>query len=359
MRIVYAANYGFKDCGLYYYTSALKFQQGLIMNGHYIYPFSLNDMERLFSPLGHRTLGRPGVTRALLETCRNIGPDILFLVHGDMIYPKTLGAIRKAVPHIKIIFFWADGIWEGMPTERVHTKLPYVDGVFINTGGDWLLPYAGPGRILGYVPHLVEATIDRGRAFEAKETDYDVIFFGRDVPHRNAMLQTIREKLPGIRFGFFGCLGSPLVLGIEKEKITARSKMALNLTRRNDVFLCSSDRLADTTANGVMTFCDEASGLQLLYREHEAVYYRDIDELIKKIRYYHAHDDERIRIARAGWKRSQEDFSAQRIARFMIDATFRQGNYTDIPWPRFIIDQGKKVCWDGHLIPSPKATKPH
>jgi len=345
MRIVYAPNYGFKKCGQYYYDTALKFQQGLITNGHYVYPFSLNDMERLFSPLGHRTFGGRGVNQALLKTCRNIEPDILFLIHANQIYPETLVAIRQAVPNIKIIFFWGDGIWEGMDTGRFHKKVPYLDGLFISTGGDWLLPYAGPGRIVAYIPNPVEVSIDRGRAFEANP-DYDLIFFGTDDAARNVTLQTIKAQLPDLKIGFFGCLGNPLVLGMAKEKITFRSKMALNLTRRNDVLLCSSNRLADTTANGVLTFCDQASGLQTLYRENEVVYFRDLDDLIKKIRYYHEHDSERIQIARAGWKRSQEDFSAQRISRFMIDATFRTGNYTDIPWPRFILDEGKKVCWD-------------
>jgi len=85
-------------------------------------------------------------------------------------------------------------------------------------------------------------------------------------------------------------------------------------------------------------------------------YYRDIADLNKKIRYYHEHDAERIQIARAGWKRSQEDFSAQRISRFMIDATFRTGNYTDIPWPKYILDEGKKVCWEDPLPTSSTET---
>lgn len=346
MRIVYAANYSFKKCGQYYYDTVLKFQQALITNGHYVYPFSLNDMERLFSPFGHRTFGRKGVNRALLETCRNIEPDILFLAHGNPITPESLAAIRKAVPDIRIVFFWGDAIWEKQRTEPILRKLPHLDGVFISTGGDWLIPFAGPGRTVAYIPNPVEATIDRGRAFEAARTDYDLIFFGTDDPQRNLILQQIRTSLPDLRIGFFGCLGAPGVFGMQKERITARSKMALNLTRRNDVLLCSSNRLADTTASGVLTFCDQASGLQALYRQNEVVYYQDIEDLIRKVRHYAEHDAERVAIARAGWQRAHDAFSAQRITRFMLDATLRSGDYTFIPWPRFILEDGKKVCWD-------------
>ncbi|HEY9170799.1 MAG TPA: glycosyltransferase [Verrucomicrobiae bacterium] len=345
MRIVYAADYSFKRCGQYYYDTVLKFQQGLITSGHYVYPFSLGDMERLFSPLGHRSFGQKGLNRALLKTCRNIEPDILFLSHGTRIYPETLAAIRADVPGIKVIFFWNDPIWEKPRIEAIQMKLAHLDGVFMTTGGDWLLPFAGEGRVVAYVPCPAEPTIDDGRAFESAQTDYDLVFFGNDEPRRNEILKTIKSQLPGVRIGFFGCLGSPNVFGIQKSKITARSKMALNLSRRNDVQLYSSNRMSDTTANGVLNFCDAASGLQSLYRENEVVYYRDMDDLITKVRHYFEQDDERIAIARAGWRRAHEDLSAQRIAQFMVHATLRTPGYTEIPWPKFIIEDGRKVCW--------------
>nr|VFK25607.1 MAG: Glycosyl transferases group 1 [Candidatus Kentron sp. MB]VFK34493.1 MAG: Glycosyl transferases group 1 [Candidatus Kentron sp. MB]VFK76786.1 MAG: Glycosyl transferases group 1 [Candidatus Kentron sp. MB] len=354
MRIVCAWNHGLKECGKRYFNIDSKFQQGLIGNGHYVYSFSLNDIERLFSPICHRTFGKKGLNKALLKTCMNIGPDILFLVHANRITPETLAAIRQAMPDIAIIFFWGDAIWENAANiDRIREKLPYLDSVFITTGGDWLIPYAGPGRVVAYVPNPTEAAIDRGRAFEAEQTDYDLIFFGSDDPDRNPLLSAIEKALPDLKTGFFGCLGNPSVFGVEKERITSRSKMALNLTRRNDVFLCSSNRLADTTANGVLTFCDQASGLQALYRENEVVYYRDRDDLIAKIRHYHENDQERIAIARAGWQRAHEAFSAQRVTRFMLDATLRSKGYTDIPWPRFILEDGRKVQWDEHLIMCP------
>jgi len=359
MRIVYAPNFSFKRCGEWGSDTGYKFLHGLITSGHYVYPFSLNDMERLFSPICHRMFGKKGANRALLRTCINVEPDILFLAHGNQIFSETLAEIRRAVPNIKIIFFWGDAIWDNAPNlDLIHEKLPHLDGVFITTGGEWLVPYAGPNRVVAYIPNPVEASIDRGRAFETEETEYDLIFFGSDDPGRTPTLQTIKEKLPNLRVGFFGCLGNRFIYGIEKDKITFRSKMALNFTRRNDILLCSSNRLADTTANGVLNFCSQDSGLQPLYRENEAVYYDDVDDLISKIQYYNENDNERIKIAKAGWKRSHEAFSAQLVAQFMIDATFRKEGYADIPqWPRFILEDGKKTYWDDHLISCRKNCK--
>ena len=107
MRIVYAANFSLKHCGKYYYDSVLKFQHALIKEGHFTYPFSLNDMERLFSPIGRRGLGlgKKGLNQALIQTCLNVKPDILMLLHGNQIEATTLSEIKKRVPFIRIIFF--------------------------------------------------------------------------------------------------------------------------------------------------------------------------------------------------------------------------------------------------------------
>ena len=145
------------------------------------------------------------------------------------------------------------------------------------------------------------------------------------------------------------------MLGIEKEQITHRSKMALNLTRKNNVSLCSSNRLADTTANGVLTFCDRASGLELLYSENEVVYFNDTTDLIDKIRHYAINDSACRKIAEAGWKRAHDSCSAQAIVRFMIGATYRSAAFTNIPWPKYILCDGAKIEWElnnGDLLQS-------
>lgn len=362
MRILYATNFNYKRCGKYYSHSWTKFQHSLIRSGHYVYPFSLNDMMRLRSPFGHNAFGARGMNRGLIKAVRNVEPDVLLLVQGKQVTVDTLATVRAEYPAMRIAYAWLDAVWEGAPTYGLEERLPLVDSFFLSTAGRRLEAYAGPGRVTAYIPNPVEATIDRHRAFECESPEYDLVFFGSDDAPRNEILREIRRRLPHVRCGFFGCLGNDPVFGIAKEKILARSRMAINLSRRNDVALCSSNRLGDTTANGLLNFIDAATGLQALYRPGdgeqpgEAVYFHSTDDLIAKIDHYHRHDDERIAVARAGWSRAHNDFAAEGISEFILGATFRSEGYDDIPWPRFICEDAARKRWDGHLLPDSDRT---
>ena len=352
MRLVYATNFYHKRAGTLYGHSFTKLMHSLIRCGHYVYPFSTNDMTRLRSPTGHLAFGKRGVNKALLEACENVQPDMLLLGQAKPMSTDTLRTLRQRYPDMKIGLIWVDAVWEGYNTHGLEEKLEYVDAFFLTTAGHYLQALAGPGRVTAYIPTPVDATVDRHRAFETPDPEFDAVFFGADVPERNAQLELIRSRCPEMNFGFFGCLGTPKVWGVPKERIMARSKMAINLSRRDDMPLYSSNRLGDTTANGLLNFSPASAGLQALYREHEAVYYDDIDDLVTKLRFYNANDDKRIEVAKAGWRRSHEDFAATRVSEFMVGAAFRTPGYDDVPWPRFIYEDDAPKQWDADLLPA-------
>jgi len=63
-------------------------------------------------------------------------------------------------------------------------------------------------------------------------------------------------------------------------------------------------------ANGVMQICDNRCRLGHLFKLSEEVIGVDsVDDMVEAARYYLAHDDERRRIAAAGWKRAINDYS--------------------------------------------------
>ena len=343
MRILYAANYSLKNCGERYDHVVLKLQQGFSANGHYVYPFSINDMERLSGPFGHRFMSKKHVNNALIKTCKSICPDILFIVHGKQISPESLKQIKRENPLIKIILFWGDAIWEGANNlDTIQSKLSSIDSLFITTGGPLLEQYAGPTRLVAYVPNPVEINIDRNKAFDNQNAIYDLIFIGRDEPSRNKILSLIKKELPHVKTGFFGCLGQPLKFGAEKESIIANSKMALNLTRRNDTHLCTSNRLSDTIANGVLNFIDAATGIQEMFNDKEAVYYSSIKDLIHKINYYHKNDEERRLLAKNGYMKIHKNLSATQITKFMINMTVEYNDEYVITWPKYIYQKSKR-----------------
>lgn len=335
MRVVHAANYQFKRDGEHFANWDLKIHQGLVQAGHYVYPFSVSDQARMRSITGHRDFGLRAANRALVRACVNVHPDVLMLGHAQYITRRTLEEIRSLLPDIRIGLWYGDALWEGADNTHLFDRMAVFDAMFISTGGDILEQFSAPGRLVCFVPNPVEASVECYRAFECEEPEYDVIFFGQDVPERNRTLERIMAGLPEMKFGIFGCLGRPLVFGYAREKIIAQSRMALNLSRNNSTLLCSSDRLATTVANGVLTFCDEANGLQALFSDDEVVYYRDVDDLVEKLRAFKANDSERVRMAANGWRRAHECYTAERIARFMMQTTCRDPQAEDPPWPQY------------------------
>ncbi len=63
-------------------------------------------------------------------------------------------------------------------------------------------------------------------------------------------------------------------------------------------------------ACGVMQICDNKSHLgQIFELDKEVIGFENVEEAIEKTKYYLAHDEERRKIAAAGWKRSTKDYN--------------------------------------------------
>ncbi len=80
-------------------------------------------------------------------------------------------------------------------------------------------------------------------------------------------------------------------------------------------------------ANGVMQICDNKSHLGKIFElGKEVVGYDSIDEAIELTRYYLEHDDERRKIAAAGWKRAMRDYNEATCFRMLVEAIVEYEN---------------------------------
>ncbi len=351
LRVVHAANYQIDKDGLAFFNPDQKMHQGLVQAGCYVYPFSINDRARMLSPTGSKIFGRGRANRALIRTCVNVHPDLLVLCHGQTVTRETLLEIRRQVPGIRIAFWYVDPIWDGCNYGHLTERADLFDAIFCTTGGRDLQKFCRPGCPAAFIPNPVDAGIERYRAFEDPDPDYDLVFFGRDkyAPQRRMFLSKLVEALPEFRMGIFGSLGNPLVFGHAKERILASSRMALNLSRRDDVELYSSDRIAQLTGNGILTLTAAGAGLEQLYSSDEVVYYENFDELVTKARRLKQGDGERVRIARNGWLKSHTVYSAREVARFIVDLSMRHPEYEQCPW-------GQHVFWHTADMPHLQAS---
>jgi len=340
MRIVHAANLQLDKDGAHLWNQDQKIHHGLVRLGHFVYPFSINDRARMLSPFGGKSLGKKPANRALIETCRNVHPDVLLLGHAQFITAETLLEIRRILPDIRIGLWYVDPLWDEQATRHLRDRLHALDALFCSTGGSLLEALARPNCPAGFIPTAVDPGIECHRAFATAEDDFlhDYLFFGRDKgePARRAFLQDLEKSLPELRGGIYGCLDRPCIFGWEKEQIIRRSKLALNLSRRSDVALYSSSRIGELMGNGILTFTPRGAGLESLYAEDELVYFDGTGDLIEKIRYYAGHSAERIAIARKGWERNLLDYNGTAVARFILDLTLRDASWRDAPWANHV-----------------------
>jgi len=81
-------------------------------------------------------------------------------------------------------------------------------------------------------------------------------------------------------------------------------------------------RMYEVPAHGAMLLCDKA-GLnaheQIFEPDKEAVFYDSIEDAIQKIEYYLQHDEERKRVARAGFNRVHADYDGESNLKHFLD----------------------------------------
>ena len=96
-----------------------------------------------------------------------------------------------------------------------------------------------------------------------------------------------------------------------------RAKIGINVHNRGD-YTVGGYRLFDLPANGVMQISDGEQYLEKFFSVgEEVVSYRDVNELIDKVKYYLDHDEERENIALNGFRRVRKDY---RIADLLMKA---------------------------------------
>ncbi len=340
MRILHVANFNTHKYGTDLYATDRKISSGLIQNGHFVYDFSYRDVCRNESLFKTTKFGTANVNKKLLQACEILHPHLLLLGHSELIEAKTLIEVKKKFPTIKIGLWYVDALFHKEKTIHVCTRLPCIDIFFATTGGKYLQEYATSTSIAAFIPNMVDPAIESGKAFDNAAFDHDFIFCGRDSndPERQTFLRKLaKETDKHLCCAFRGCLSNPAVTGYAYLDFLSRSKMALNISRRNDVTLYSSDRLIQLVGNGLLTFCPKVPMLNTLFSDKELVYYNGFDELLEKIIYYHNHHKECKNIARNGWQRVHTCYTAKRITRYMLELLFDLPFSSEYEWREMVI----------------------
>ena len=73
--------------------------------------------------------------------------------------------------------------------------------------------------------------------------------------------------------------------------------------------------------NGLLTFIDERVQINDFFNKNEIVFYKNINDLSDKIKFYSQNDKIRIKIARNGKNKYFKLFNETKIAKYFIDVS--------------------------------------
>jgi hypothetical protein len=190
-----------------------------------------------------------------------------------------------------------------------------------------------------FMPNPLDKAIENLRVFE-RDVANDLVFltgFNSYDKEKLEVCDAIKARLPDLKFDVRGLYGVPGVWGADVFDVMANARMGLNISKRNDVYLYSSDRMAQLMGLGILTLIDKRTRFDEIFGPDELVTYDGIDDLIAKIDHFRKHDDERKKIAENGWRRAHEIFSGTVVAQWILDRTFDQPLSQTYAWPTEII----------------------
>ncbi|MDM5147028.1 hypothetical protein NQX30_01325 [Candidatus Persebacteraceae bacterium Df01] len=164
---------------------------GLIRNGHCVWDFSYRDTAHHLAPLGFgKKLGTQRMNDYLLAVARQFNPDLILLGHCELLMPTTLAALKDCLPTCKIAQWWVD-LFPKHKLPHLRAKQPYLDAFFATMAPEYYSPLIAVTQSppLYYLPNIVDSSIETGRAFAAKQHNYDVFFIGSNALERKNILQ--------------------------------------------------------------------------------------------------------------------------------------------------------------------------
>jgi hypothetical protein len=350
-KILHVAHFGRKPIGAFQHSVERKLSNGLIRNGHAVVNFSDRDMARAASWLGHRKFGAGAANRELRNLCRSMEPDLLLLGHADVIAPATIADIRDDLPSLRVLQWNVDPIFDDGNVERIASKLDVVDATLISTAGEALRPLARPGKALGFLPNPVDYSIETGRNHENRDPPYDLFYScGNGEKLRRTcgkewrpddLILLLERASPGLRPLLAGLRGQPQIAGAQYQRALEAAAIGLNLSRRNDILLYSSDRLAQMIGNGMATLVDRDTGYTTLFGGDELAFFSTTDELAEQVRRLIADPAHRQKLARSGRERYHSLFNEQIVARYVVDVALGTLDPSAYPWPTLLPDEAQ------------------
>lgn len=348
-KIVHCGIFNEKDNGNFFYGLERKISHGLIQNGNFVYDFSYRDVERNSRFLGIKDSGLKKMNQKLIEICKNIDADILFLAKAEKIDKETLIKIREILPNIKIVQWYVDHLLE---KNEFFDKLDCID-VFYYANAKELqnLSKKYQNTVFSFFPNISDPAFDKKLELEKIN---DVIYIARDynedVRTKFAVLLKDFCDKKNIKLKVYASLGNPAIFGNDFHKAIAQTKIAINFNRDDNLnevnqekILGASDRMAQFLGSGICTFSPRIKGFEKLYKDKEEIVYFDTPtDCFEKLEFY-LKDKNYESIAKKGQEKTFEIANAKRVTQFMLELLYEDISSNNYEWSEYKFKRGIQI----------------
>jgi len=342
LKIINIYNQGQKlNHRLYNISQGKKFTNGFIRNNHDVLEISDRDFLK-----NHKTFdlfpSKKGFQDYLIETFKNYNPDLLFFGHTNNISLDTLHIIKSLNKNLIISQWNEDPVMPSLDYSKqnisnINLYSNFVDHNFITTH-----PSIVKNKINSDNLHFYFVPVDRNiECFNV----YNMrpkkdLFYAMSHGVNRAILKTgiedtrvkfldrLINKIPNIKYDFYGFSNKQPIWGNDFNIQLINSKMGLNLSRGKPTKYYSSNRIASIMGNGLLTFIDEKVQMNDFFTKNEIIFYKNINDLSDKIKFYSNKDKLRKKIAKNGKEKYFKLFNETKISKYFVDISL--GNKTSL-----------------------------
>jgi glycosyltransferase involved in cell wall biosynthesis len=347
LKILHISNFGTRLSNrLYFISIAKKITNGFIRLGHDVINLSDRDTIKFNRKLSLRS-GNDHLNKLMFETVLNYNPDLILLGHSDNIYKSTLQNIKNYNKNIKIAQWFEDNLDLSGPDPysnqaRLLQYDPLIDCNFVTTDPS-ILKFIKNKKNYFYLPIPVDKNIEKLNIYQNNTSIYDLFFtmshgVNRGVlkknkkDERDIFMNKLKQKNSNVIFDIYGHNNRQPIWSEDFYNTISKSKMGLNLSRTNSAKYYTSNRISSLIGNGLMTFIDKKTKLDDFFNNDEVIFYKDIEDLSRKLNYYRKNDAARKRIAKKGQAKYFKYFECKIVSQYIIDSVFKLKRKNKLKW---------------------------
>jgi spore maturation protein CgeB len=267
--------------------------------------------------LGRRPLGYWAFNRTLLERVRHLHPDVVLVVKGAYISPKTIRIIKRETNAVLVNYATDDPFNPQANTRDLVKGISSYDLYVCQKKAIMDDTRRSGCKSVTYLPIAYKPSVHfpEKAATAAEEVHFtsDVAFIGGCDSERIPYFRSLVRELPDIDLHLYGGYWDrdPVLCGYHRGFAVGRdyrlalsgTKIAVNLVRRSNRD-GHTMRSFEVPACGAFMLAERTEEHLELFREgKEIACFGSTEELLEKVRYYLAHGAERERIAEEGYRR--------------------------------------------------------